>query len=628
MLDLNIYPIDMPEIKFKNDLDFLLMELPPRYMPMMPNGLGHVSNILKGIDINYQVFDANIILYHQYHSNRVLNNLTTIITSTGFEFPEDPWHVTFVDDWDVKDEVQDYFSSFIDKIILEILKSKPKILGFSINGNNIKFTEKLAKTIKELLPETIILVGGYTCVFYEVGPKVFNDYDYMVIGESELSLASLTKRLLSGERPKDLAGILSKYDSDDRKFISAPLLHDLDSIDFPKYEWIDYGLYKTYLGTNLVPIAGSRGCVWSRCAFCSEKFMWRRRSPLKIADEFEWHRDKGGYSFHFNESDLNGDPESLVELCKEIIKRKLVIKFVGQLRIHKKSTREFFDILKSAGFDKLRFGVDGWSKNTNKIQKKGYPVSLIDENLKACHKSGIEVGVNIVMGVPGETEDDIDEIIEKVRKNKKYIFKVENLNVLILGYGNNYYEDPEKYNIKFYGDKDEIYSNNPTHIPSELWYWEKDGVIVDHNTRLNRLKKISTALEEMGLFLTPYTNKKVNEKLNLQNKENKVQKIEDSSNKVNFNDIIQDGFVIYGTGELGRRVSQNISDKPNIYFTDSNSKFWNTTMHGLDVIPNNMLLEYTSTVLIASVAYEKEIRDFLVQTYGDALTIVSLDNLK
>ena len=46
----------------------------------------------------------------------------------------------------------------------------------------------------------------------------------------------------------------------------------------------------------------------------------------------------------FNESDLNGMPERVLEICDEIIKRGLNKKIIltGQLRIHKKSTKEFF----------------------------------------------------------------------------------------------------------------------------------------------------------------------------------------------------------------------------------------------------------------------------------------------
>lgn len=588
-------------------------------MPMMPNGLGHVGNILKSIHADYQVFDANIILYHLFHSSRILNHLTTVVSSTGFEFPIDPWDNTFVDDWDVNDEIINHFEFFISKITLEIVKSNPKILGFSLNGNNIKFTEKIVADIRKLLPECVIVVGGYTCVFHEIGPRVFTDYDYMLIGEAELSLAGLVTLLLEGKKPKDLPGIISKYDSQGRVFASAPLLHDLDSIDFPKYEWLDYNLYVGYDGYRLIPVAGSRGCVWSKCTFCSEKFTWRRRSPEKIVDEFEWHSKKGGYLFHFNESDLNGDPDALVLLCEEVIRRGLIIRFVGQLRIHQKSDRKFFDILKSAGFDNLRFGVDGWNKNTNRIQKKGYPVSLIDENLRACHEAGISANVNIVIGVPGETEDDITEIIRNIEKNKEYIAKVEGLNVLILGYGSDFYTDPEKYHIKFRGDKETIYLQNPRSIPAHLWYWEKEGVIVDHEVRINRLKRLSNALDDMGLFVSPYADKRI-----------KLRMSESTSSGGNENKLealLNNRLVIYGTGDIARKVYDLAGSKDNLLFTDSNPQYWNKYLMNIKIIPNTDILQHAKQVLIASIKFEDEIKTFIHQEYGESIQIITAGDI-
>lgn len=630
MFDFSIYPLELPEITFRKNLDFLLMELPPRYMPMMPNGLGHVENILNSIDINYQIFDANIILYHIYHSNRILNNLDCVYTSSGFKFPTDPWDNTFVDDWDENDEIINYFQFFIDKITLEIVKAKPKILGFSLNGNNIKFSKRMVASIRELLPECIIVVGGYTCVFYDIGPKVFTDFDYMVIGESELSLVGLVRSLLQDETPKDLPGIVSKFDTRGREFVSAPLLHDLDSIDFPRYQWINYKLYVGYNGYRLIPIAGSRGCVWSRCTFCSEKFFWRRRSPERIVDEFQWHNNRGGNLFHFNESDLNGDPDALVVLCQEVIKRGLIIRFVGQLRIHQKSDRAFFDILKSAGFDNLRFGVDGWSKNTNRIQKKGYPMSLIDDNLKACHESGIGANVNIVIGVPGETEDDITETIERITKNKEYITKVEGINILILGYGSDFYAIPEKYNIKFIGNKEKIYKNNPRSIPAHLWYWEKDGVVVTHEDRINRLKRLANALDEIGLYVSPYADKRV--KLRMSEGDNSVAVLENEmfrkeTIKRKLNSLLFNKLVIYGTGDIARKIIELVDNKQNIIFTDSNVKYWNKKIYNIEIIPNTEILKYAKQVLIASEKFQSEIRGFLLDKYKSEIEIIVLGDI-
>ena len=71
----------------------------------------------------------------------------------------------------------------------------------------------------------------------------------------------------------------------------------------------------------------------------------------------------------FNESDLNGVPERLLEICDELIARNLN-KTNGQLRIHVKSDKKFFEKLKQAGFTSLRFGVDAFSDNAMKLRLK------------------------------------------------------------------------------------------------------------------------------------------------------------------------------------------------------------------------------------------------------------------
>ena len=64
--------------------------------------------------------------------------------------------------------------------------------------------------------------------------------------------------------------------------------HNLDSIEFPKYEWFDnLDLYTNYNGYQLTPIIASRGCRWSRCTFCAERFYWRIRSPENFVDELK-----------------------------------------------------------------------------------------------------------------------------------------------------------------------------------------------------------------------------------------------------------------------------------------------------------------------------------------------------
>jgi len=503
----SIYPIEIPEIKFLPDQDFILLQLPMRYMPMMPNGVGYVHNILKQIGIHFQTVDLNIRFYHRYHSKRILDRLDKVVTSSGYVMPDDLWDNTNIHEWN-KPEVIEYFRPEINGIINGLIKAHPKIIGVSLNGTNLLIAQEVVKGVRKVLSDVIIVVGGYDCVYPDVGPRKFLEFDYMVIGEAEMTFGPLVKALLAGERPKDMPGVISRYDSPDRIWVPGSLLQDLDSIDFPRYEWTDINLYRTYTDERSVPIVANRGCRWSKCRFCCECFPWRKRGSKKVVDEIEWMVGQGLRSFHFNDSDFNCGPDVVFEMCDEIIRRRLEITFsAAGFRIDRHNTREFFDHLYAAGFTSLQFGVDGWTNHVLRLQNKGYTMKIVEQNLRNCYKAGIHVSVNIVIGVPGETEEDVKESIDNILKNGKYIDVFGTIEPLILGHGSEYYKNLERYNIHFRGDKEEIYGKYIEAIPSELWYSTEP--YIDHETRLNRLKTICTALYENGINIGAYARKRI-----------------------------------------------------------------------------------------------------------------------
>jgi len=506
----SIYPIDIPDIVVQYDLDLLLLELPPRYLPFMPNGIGYVHNILKKTGIKFQTIDANIIIYHRWHSKRVLENKDEIQTSSGFQMSMDPWDTSTVSSWSRPDVIE-YFWPQIDELIDEIASKRPKMVAFSLHGSNAEISQRFVKSLRERYPDLIIIVGGYSCRLPKISPLVFPYFDYMVINEAELTLEPLISALVQGKKPKDITGIISKFDSADRVWVDTPLPDDLDAIDFPRYEWIDLALYRTYKGDALVPISASRGCIWSKCNFCGEHCKFRKRQVSKIVDEMEFFISKGFNTFHFNESDVNGDPHNLYDVCSEILKRNLKVKLMGQLRINKLSTSSYFNHLAKAGFVHLRFGVDGWTDHILRLQKKGYLMNLVFQNLHDCHAAGIYTTVNMVIGVPGETDDDVEGIIQNIISCKNNIDKVESLNVLLLIPGSEYYNYPEKFNIRFREDKDKLYRENLYLIPPEKWYSENP--YIDHEVRLKRLERICIELYKEGFDIAPFVQASIKELL-------------------------------------------------------------------------------------------------------------------
>ncbi|MBI2358800.1 MAG: cobalamin B12-binding domain-containing protein, partial [Deltaproteobacteria bacterium] len=304
----NIYPIDLPQIQFKKGMDLILLDCPSRNLALMPNGLAYVNNALKKTSVSYQIFDLDIVAYHRFHLRRLFDMGGRITLPSGRVLPEDPWQAEHYDVWTMAagsaghNEILEFFRPLINETVARLVEARPKILGLSIQQCNEAISREIVRGLKAKRPETVILVGGFSCYNADIGLRAFPECDYMCMGEADLTVGPLVEALARGERPFNQAGVLSRFDKPEALFIPAPMVHDLDQIDFPKYEWSNLRLYRNYNDYQLTPIIASRGCRWSRCTFCAERFYWRIRSAQNFVDELQWLVDQGCYLYMFNES--------------------------------------------------------------------------------------------------------------------------------------------------------------------------------------------------------------------------------------------------------------------------------------------------------------------------------------
>ncbi len=494
-LDYNIYPIGIPDIVLDSGLDMVLMDCPSRNLAMLPNGLGYVHNVLKRAAISFQTFDLDIVAYHRYHIHRLYDCGGEIRLPSGRVMPVDPWQAEHYDLWAFP-EVVDWFMPIIKEAAQAIIRARPKMLGFSIQQCNEHFTRRLINYIREACPDIIIIVGGFSCYNAGIGRRSFPDCDYMCIGEADQSVGPLVEALARGEQVRNFPGVLSRFDDPGTPYIPAPMPHNLDVLPYPRYEWFGLDIYQNYNGYRLVPVIASRGCRWSRCTFCAERFYWRIRTAANFVDELEWLNDQGCNLFMFNESDLNGQPDRVLEICDEIIRRKLRVRLTGQLRVNKLCGRDFYAKLREAGFVSLRFGVDAFAANTLRLQKKGYTKAMVSETLRACAEVGIYTEVNWVIGVPGETDADVDEGIDFILENRDFIGRLANINPLILCNGSVYWIDPDSHNIHFRAPREELYELHPRAIPAHLWYSTEP--YIDANVRKQRFEHTALRLHAAG----------------------------------------------------------------------------------------------------------------------------------
>ena len=85
---------------------------------------------------------------------------------------------------------------------------------------------------------------------------------------------------------------------------------------------------------------------------------------------------------------------------------------------------------------------------------------------------------------------------------------MENINILLLNAGSEYYNSPEKYGIHFYCNKEQVYREHPYYIPHDQWYSEP---CIDYETRLQRLHYIHEVLLANGIEVGGFAKKRAEE---------------------------------------------------------------------------------------------------------------------
>ena len=501
----SIYPIDVPAIELASDLDVLLLDLPARNNFALPLSLGYVHKAIKKISgIKAQTLDADAIFYHRYHIWRLFDLGEEVVLMNNRVLPEDPWSWTEECWMDPRcwHSLYSLFSRDIDELVAKIIAAKPKVLALTVHQRNEWITRLVAYRAKERLPELQILAGGHSCVSASFGPKAFPEYDYMVIGEVEAVLEPLIRQLVAGVRPHSLPGIVSKHDPVGWTFEPSLPPQNLDEVGAPDYDWDPgFNTFLNFRGGILPYLNLTRGCIWGRCTFCSERFPFRTKSAKTFVDELERFYDMGIRYFNFSESDFGGRMEILNEVADEILRRGLKLQLNGQIRVNPKYDVNFLKKLVAAGIG-CNFGIDAVTTNTLKLQRKGYTLQTIESCLHNCKEAGINVWINLVVGVPGETEQDVDDTLNFIISHKDYITTVFNISPFYLMHDCIYWNEPEAHGIRFLDEKTKLFGKYFHGIPDRYWY----SVVpyIDGAIRRRRAYRIMTQLRAAGIVVDSF----------------------------------------------------------------------------------------------------------------------------
>ena len=410
--------------------DVLLVMCPPWDFKKPPLNIAYLVTYLKDKKIKADAYDLNILLYHlstgeqkiywnmQYLMNNLTNKYATNIMKKNKRILE----------------------KFVDKLV----KDGVKIVGFSVNPANYRFTFLLSQMIKRKNSRIKIILGG-PFIFQERAWGLIpeNSYDYLIVGEGERPLYLLVNALLKGENTDKIKGVIPREKVNERKITYDEVL-DINKIPYPKFEEFNLSLYTT----NELPVLLSRCCI-GRCSYCIDYLMskrFRSKKPELVVEELEFlsRKYKTKY-FAFNDLLINGNLKQLEKICDLIIEKGLKIFWHGYAMIRRDMSDKLLKKMKEAGCVSLHYGFESGSNKILKLMNKYYTAEDAEDLIRRTKKAGIGVVINIIVGFPGESEKEFQETINFIRRNHEFIDEVGNVSALFVMDKTDLQKNPKKY---------------------------------------------------------------------------------------------------------------------------------------------------------------------------------------
>ena len=234
--------------------------------------------------------------------------------------------------------------------------------------------------------------------------------DQMIVGEGEKAFLEL----LNGNR--------------DRIVFSK-------SLGFEELFWPDRDLIMNYrtvdlceqmIGKRITSFQANRVCPF-RCTFCSERVMTgnfhRKNNPIRtrdvrdLMDEIEYVIAKYKLDFFkFADATFDTSTEFVINFCEEKIRRGNNIEW--ECLIHAGlAEKEMFTSLKHSNCNQVDVGCESGSKKVLREMRKGTTPDQTAKVFEWAREVGIKRRAFFLIGMPSETEEDIElteKFIEKI----------------------------------------------------------------------------------------------------------------------------------------------------------------------------------------------------------------------
>jgi len=321
----------------------------------------------------------------------------------------------------------------------------------------------MAKKIKEETGATVILGGR------RIYPELLRDFpflDYGILMDHGENMEKLL-RLMEGDsiKAEDIPNLMYRKGKDVR--IGPPWEMDPSSTSYPDYSQIPIQLYKykpykdlddTFpkKEIHILPYHIIEGCV-GKCAFCSSRPEKLRIKPLDKVDkeigllkkEFKTN------NFMFTSNEINVGYPFMDKFTDMLIPHNILWTDSARLDVF---DEKLMKKVADSGCIHLTYGLESGSQRLLDSLNKGVDLKKASKILRWGYKYGIWSHINLIAGLPFETDDDIQQTIDFINKHAEFMTTVT-INKYFVAYNSEIEQFPEKFGLRLRKENQIRFSN-------------------------------------------------------------------------------------------------------------------------------------------------------------------------
>ncbi|MBN2695181.1 B12-binding domain-containing radical SAM protein [bacterium] len=370
-----------------------------------PLGLLSIASYIKSKSSDYEIVIYDTLVSDKKKSEKVPKELE--YTKQFFVEDISPFHI-----------FQNYyrFGDNLDDILERVKNEKPDIVGISLLFLAYeKEALEVAKGIKSILPNTIIVLGGGGVTSK---PEYFENRDYidhLILGEGEEQFFNFIESI---KENKNISNISNKTKNSEYL--------DIKELPITDYSFLNPENYK-YGKDKMAMLLTSRSCPL-KCSYCSVHQVFgtkfRQRDVDSIVEEISKAVEFGITHFDFEDDNLLVSKKFAIELFSKIDKifsgKSLSFSAMNGLSFDR-IDHETLLLMKKIGFSTLNLAVVTVDSKIQKDWKRYFNYDKYSSVVEMASDLGFSVVTYQIIGAPSQKLSDMIKTTQFIAQNRTLI---------------------------------------------------------------------------------------------------------------------------------------------------------------------------------------------------------------